>query len=71
VAGGAARAAESREELSRRSDGLARRRQELPGVRADKEYRIDTDEGNVFLLNLFRGRSQLLVYHFMLQPDTL
>jgi predicted dithiol-disulfide oxidoreductase (DUF899 family) len=56
-------------ELTRRSDELARRRQELPWVRLDKEYRFDTDEGNASLKDLFRGRSQLLVYHFMFGPD--
>ena len=56
-------------ELTRRGDELARLRQELPWVRIDKEYRLDTDEGNASLANLFRGRSQLLVYHFMFGPD--
>jgi predicted dithiol-disulfide oxidoreductase (DUF899 family) len=56
-------------ELTRRSDELARRRQELPWVRVDKKYRFDTDEGSVSLADLFRGRSQLLVYHFMFGPD--
>src|SRR5207244_3585482 len=56
-------------ELTRRSDELARRRQELPWVRLDKEYRFDTDEGSASLAELFRGRSQLLVYHFMFGPD--
>src|SRR5437764_10612991 len=56
-------------ELTRRSDELARRRQELPWVRIDKNYRFDTDEGNASLADLFRGRSQLLVYHFMFGPD--
>src|SRR6266852_1130910 len=55
-------------ELTRRSDELARRRQELPWVRIDKEYRFDTDEGSASLADLFRGRSQLLVYHFMCDP---
>ena len=54
-------------EYSRQGDELARRRQELPWVRIDKEYRFDTDEGSASLEDLFRGRSQLLVYHFMLQ----
>jgi hypothetical protein len=49
-------------ERTRRSDELARRRQELPWVRVDKEYRFETDEGSVSLADLFRGRSQLLVY---------
>lgn len=56
-------------ELTRRSDALARRRQELPWVRIDKEYRFETDEGSASLADLFRGRSQLLVYHFMFGPD--
>ncbi|MBV9874304.1 MAG: DUF899 domain-containing protein [Verrucomicrobia bacterium] len=59
----------SEKELTRRSDELARRRQELPWVRVDKEYRFDTDEGNATLADLFRGRSQLLVYHYMFGPD--
>jgi predicted dithiol-disulfide oxidoreductase (DUF899 family) len=56
-------------ELTRRSDELARQRQELPWVRVDKEYRFDTDEGSASLADLFGGRSQLLVYHFMFGPD--
>jgi predicted dithiol-disulfide oxidoreductase (DUF899 family) len=56
-------------ELTRRSDELARRRQKLPWVRMDKEYRFATDEGDASLVNLFRGRSQLLIYHFMFGPD--
>src|SRR5436305_466102 len=60
---------EAEKELTRRSDELARRRQELPGVRVDKDYRFETDEGNASLADLFRGRSQLLVYHFMFGPD--
>src|SRR3954447_25973919 len=56
-------------ELTRRSDELARQRQELPWVRLDKEYRFETDEGSASLTDLFRGRSQLLVYHFMFGPD--
>jgi predicted dithiol-disulfide oxidoreductase (DUF899 family) len=56
-------------ELTRRSDELARRRQELPWVRIDKEYRFETDEGTASLADLFRGRSQLLVYHFMFGPE--
>ncbi|WP_020473018.1 DUF899 domain-containing protein [Zavarzinella formosa] len=56
-------------ELTRRSDELARQRQELPWVRIDKEYRFETEEGNVPLADLFKGRSQLLVYHFMFGPD--
>ena len=60
---------EAEKELTRRSDELARRRQELPWVRIDKEYRFETDEGSAELSDLFRGRSQLLVYHFMFGPD--
>jgi predicted dithiol-disulfide oxidoreductase (DUF899 family) len=56
-------------ELTRRSDELARRRQELPWVRIDKKYRFETDEGAAALADLFRGRSQLLIYHFMFGPD--
>src|SRR3954466_12236771 len=56
-------------ELTRRSDELARRRQELPWVRIDKDYRFETDDGSASLPDLFRGRSQLLVYHFMFGPD--
>src|SRR6476660_6906942 len=56
-------------ELTRRSDELARRRQELPWARIDKEYRFNTDEGKASLADLFRGRSQLLIYHFMFGPD--
>jgi predicted dithiol-disulfide oxidoreductase (DUF899 family) len=56
-------------ELTRRSDELARWRQELPWVRIDKEYRFQTDEGSASLPDLFRGRSQLLVYHFMFGAD--
>jgi predicted dithiol-disulfide oxidoreductase (DUF899 family) len=60
---------EAEKELTRRSDELARWRQELPWVRIDKEFRLDTDEGSASLKDLFRGRSQLLVYHFMFGPD--
>src|ERR1700747_3808622 len=56
-------------ERTRRSDELARRRQELPWVRVDKACRFETDEGNASLADLFRGHSQLLVYHFMFGPD--
>src|SRR5258708_39385378 len=60
---------EAEKALTRRRDELARRRQELPWVRIDKEYRFETDEGTASLADLFRGRSQLLVYHFMFAPD--
>jgi predicted dithiol-disulfide oxidoreductase (DUF899 family) len=56
-------------DLTRRSDALAERRQQLPWVRIDKQYRFDTDEGTASLADLFRGRSQLLIYHFMFGPD--
>jgi predicted dithiol-disulfide oxidoreductase (DUF899 family) len=56
-------------ELTRRSDEVARQRQELPWVRIDKEYRFDTREGSASLADLFGGRSQLIVYHFMFGPD--
>jgi predicted dithiol-disulfide oxidoreductase (DUF899 family) len=60
---------EAEKALTRRSDELARRRQELPWVRVDTAYRFETDEGSASLRDLFRGRSQLLVYHFMFGPD--
>jgi predicted dithiol-disulfide oxidoreductase (DUF899 family) len=60
---------EAEKELTRRSDQVARRRQELPWVRIDKEYRFETADGGASLTDLFRGRSQLLVYHFMFGPD--
>src|SRR5687768_8173787 len=60
---------EAEKELTRRSDELALRRQELPWVRVDKEYRFETEEGSASLADLFRGRSQLLIYHFMFGPD--
>jgi predicted dithiol-disulfide oxidoreductase (DUF899 family) len=56
-------------ELTRRSDELARQRQELPWVPVNKGYRFETEEGSASLADLFRGRSQLLVYHFMFGPD--
>src|SRR2546430_17127623 len=56
-------------ELTKRSDEVAQRRQELPWVKIDKEYRFETDDGEASLADLFRGRSQLLVYHFMFGPD--
>lgn len=56
-------------EHTRQGDELARRRQELPWVRITKEYRFETDDGSAGLADLFRGRSQLLVYHFMFGPD--
>src|SRR3954464_13221357 len=62
---------EAEKELTHRSDELARRRQELPWVRIDKAYAFETDEGRGTLPDLFRGRSQLLIYHFMFGPDYL
>jgi len=60
---------EAEKELTRRSDALAERRLALPWVRVDKAYRFETDEGGASLADLFRGRSQLLVYHLMFGPD--
>ena len=60
---------DAEKELTRRSDELAQRRRELPWVRIDKEYRFETDEGTRTLVELFDGRSQLLVYHFMFGPS--
>lgn len=54
---------------TRRSDELARMRQELPWVRIEKDYVFDTEEGEASLADLFRGNSQLLIYHFMYGPD--
>ena len=58
-----------RRTYTRRGDELARQRQELPWVRIDKDYRFETEEGSASLKDLFRGCSQLLVYHFMFGPD--
>ena len=60
---------DAEKELTQRSDEVARQRRELPWVRVDKDYRFETGEGPASLADLFRGRSQLLVYHFMLGPD--
>jgi predicted dithiol-disulfide oxidoreductase (DUF899 family) len=60
---------QAEKELTRQSDAVALKRQDLPWVRVDKEYRFDTDQGSASLEDLFRGRSQLLVYHFMFGPD--
>src|ERR1022692_636339 len=60
---------QAEKELTRRTDELARQRQELPWVRIDKAYRLETDEGVASLAELFGGRSQLLIYHFMFGPD--
>ena len=58
-------------ELTRRSDDVARHRQDLPWVQIDQDYRFDTEDGAASLADLFCGRSQLLVYHFMFGPTTL
>src|SRR5215208_4530077 len=55
-------------ELTRRNDELARKRRELPWVPVDEEYTFETDEGTKSLAELFDGRSQLLIYHFMFGP---
>jgi predicted dithiol-disulfide oxidoreductase (DUF899 family) len=60
---------DAEKELTRRGDEIAQRRQELPWVRVDKAYQFDTDKGSAALADLFQGRSQLLVYHFMFGPD--
>ena len=60
---------EKEKELTRQSDAVARARQDLPWVRIDKSYRFDTPDGEASLKDLFQGRSQLLVYHFMFGPD--
>ena len=60
---------EAEKELTRRSDELARQRQELPWVKIEKDYRFDTDDGEASLVDLFGGRSQLLMYHFMFGPE--
>src|SRR5262249_15292711 len=60
---------EAEEDLVHRSDGLAQQRQKLRWVRIDKQYRFETEAGSVLLADLFRGRSQLLIYHFMFGPD--
>lgn len=60
---------EAEKELTRRNDELARRRRALPWVQIDKAYRFETNEGIASLADLFRGRSQLLIYHFMFGPE--
>ncbi len=60
---------DAEKELTRRGDELARMRAGLPWVEVDKEYRFDTDDGPASLADLFGGRSQLIVYHFMFGPD--
>ncbi len=56
-------------EMTRRNDEVAKRRRELPWVRIDEPYAFDTEEGEATLADLFRGRSQLVIYHFMFGPD--
>src|SRR5262245_38029561 len=56
-------------ELTHRSDEVAKQRQALPWVRVDKDYRFETEAGKVSLKDLFAGRSQLMIYHFMFGPD--
>jgi len=60
---------QAEKDLVHRSDEVAQRRQALPWVRIDKAYRFDTDAGSASFADLFEGRSQLLVYHFMFGPD--
>jgi predicted dithiol-disulfide oxidoreductase (DUF899 family) len=60
---------EAEKDLTHRSDEVASQRQALPWVRIDKDYRFDTDEGSASLADLFKGRTQLLIYHFMFGPD--
>ena len=60
---------EQEKELTRKNDDLARQRRELPWVPVDKEYRFETEDGSKTLAELFDGRSQLLVYHFMFGPE--
>src|SRR6266568_298333 len=60
---------QAEKELTRRGDELTRQRQELPWVPVEEDYRFETDEGSASLADLFGGRSQLLVYHFMFGPD--
>jgi predicted dithiol-disulfide oxidoreductase (DUF899 family) len=60
---------QAEKELTRRGDEIAKRRQDLPWIRVDKDYEFATDNGSASLVDLFHGRSQLLVYHFMFGPD--
>ncbi len=60
---------EREKELTRRNDELARERRELPWVPIEKDYSFETDQGTKTLAELFDGRSQLLVYHFMFGPE--
>jgi predicted dithiol-disulfide oxidoreductase (DUF899 family) len=60
---------QAEKEFTKRGDELAQKRQQLPWVKMEKDYQFDTNEGRVGLADLFRGRSQLLIYHFMFGPD--
>jgi predicted dithiol-disulfide oxidoreductase (DUF899 family) len=60
---------QAEKELTRRGDELAQRRQQLPWVPVEKDYRFETDDGSASLADLFGGRSQLLMYHFMFGPE--
>src|SRR5438270_2846851 len=60
---------QAEKELTRRSDAVARQRRELPWIPVEKEYVFETDAGTKSLAELFGGRSQLLVYHFMFGPE--
>ena len=60
---------EAEKDLTRRGDELTQQRQQLPWVRIEKDYRFETDEGSASLADLFRERSQLLIYHFMFGPE--
>ena len=60
---------QAEKELTRQNDELTRRRQELPWVRVEQDYVFDTEDGEATLVDLFHGRSQLIVYNFMFGPD--
>jgi predicted dithiol-disulfide oxidoreductase (DUF899 family) len=60
---------DAEKELTRRSDAVAQQRRDLPWVRVEQDYVFDTEGGDASLTDLFRGRSQLIVYHFMYGPD--
>jgi predicted dithiol-disulfide oxidoreductase (DUF899 family) len=60
---------QAEKELTRRGDELAQQRQQLPWVPVEKDYRFETDDGSASLADLFGGRSQLLMYHFMFGPE--
>jgi predicted dithiol-disulfide oxidoreductase (DUF899 family) len=60
---------QAEKELTRRGDELAQQRQQLPWVPVEKDYRFETDDGSASLADLFDGRSQLLMYHFMFGPE--